>query len=157
MAINQNSLEEAKKFLKNNIVASLATISSTEAQPEAAIIYYYYDNLNSLYFTTISNSRKIHNIEINNKVALTICNAENKQELQLEGNAYIIDNPDDATLILTSIYKAIKKDAPNPSSWPILKLHPKDLTVIRIVIKWFKYSHFTQSSPVLEGNSSDWI
>ena len=153
MDLNQKLIEEAKQFLKNNNVASLATISHALAKPEAAIIFYYYDNRNALYFTTLSNSRKIKNISINNNVALTICNAENKQELQIEGNASIIDNPDDTILLIGFIYKAIKND----SNWPILKLHPKDLTVVRIVIKWFKYSNFTENNSVLEGNFADWI
>lgn len=152
-----NLLEEAKELLKYNNIASLATASPLDAAPEVAIVHYWYDGICSLYFATLPNSRKMQNLTTNNKVALAIVDNVGKKELQIEGNAQIIDNQDEIATLLISIHKAVSKNSSVPIEWPILKLHPKDITIVKVTIIRFKYLNFTDKASILEGLFVDWI
>lgn len=155
--MTDNFLEEKKELLKFNKIASLATASSIDASPEVVIVNYWYDGIRSLYFATRSDSRKMQNLATNNKVSLVTVDIVNKQELQIEGTAHVVDNSDDSTAILISIHKAMKSNSSKIPVWPILKLHPKDLTIVRIIIEHSKYTNFTEENPVSESIFTDWI
>ncbi len=171
MIVDSQLLKEAKDFLKNNNVASLATISAPEAIPQtvieavpqsaiepgpaSAIIYYYYDGIKSVYFATRNDSAKIQNITFNNRVSLTICKAIERQEIQIKGYANIIDNPDDSIKFLISIHNAIKKDILPSQAWPLMELIPEKITIIQVTIDQFKYSHFSEKASIIEGTSDD--
>lgn len=82
---------EAKKFLKNQEVAVLSTISS-DNQVQAAAIYYLYGPKDNLYILTKSGTSKARNMLANPQVAITIYDAEQLKTIQIQGHARIEDD-----------------------------------------------------------------
>lgn len=154
---NNDVMQEAKKFLSSNVVASLATISFQENKPEVSVVYYYYDNTKYIYFATTKEGQKINNITVNNNVALTICDVSAKKEIQISGTADFVDDPEADSQYLVAIHQAIKANASDVDEWPLLHLHPEGIRIVRIAIEEFKYSQFKPQALVIEGNSDDLV
>lgn len=145
-------LDDVKKFLKQNFIASLGTVSES-GQPDVSIIYYTYDGSHSLYFATPTDSRKMANIQSNERVSLAISRLESFQELQIEGKAYLIKGEDEETMILNSLHQAVKEH--HPAEWPIFDLRPEDLSVVCVVLNKFKFSSFGDEPQVFKESFSE--
>lgn len=76
---------EAIKFIKNQKLAVIATVSNA-GQPESAVIAFAVTEQLELVFATDPNSRKAANIQANPRVALTI-GWDERETIQCEGEA----------------------------------------------------------------------
>jgi nitroimidazol reductase NimA-like FMN-containing flavoprotein (pyridoxamine 5'-phosphate oxidase superfamily) len=155
MTIDLQMLAEAKTLLKEKVVASLATISSLDTGPEASIVYYHYDGVKNIYFATSQKSRKIINIQAYNKVALTVCDIGDRKEMQIRGLGTVIEDKDESSKQLLTIYNSIRKYLTVSKAWPLMELHPQNFSVVKVTIEEFKYSHFTDKAHIIEGPNAD--
>src|SRR3989344_6599451 len=94
MNLDHADTSKAWQFLKNNRLASLATISLEDGSPQASLIYYIIDKNFHIYLVTAKESRKIRNILKNNKVALVIGQELESLVLQIEGKARFVEDLD---------------------------------------------------------------
>lgn len=152
--MNSVLLGESKALIINNKMAVMATASS-DGKPESAFFYYCFDeNDNSIFFATTKDSKKLKNLKKNNNIAVSISDMSIHQEIQIDGKANIITDPEKAAELFMCIHKSLDG---LKNQWPLLKLHPTDITIVKIVIEKFKFSHFTHIGPVLEGTPKDWM
>lgn len=147
-------LGESKALIKNNKMAAVATVSS-DGKPDSAYFYYCFDeNDNSIFFATTSESKKLQNLKSNSNIAISISDMSIQQEIQLYGKANIIKDSEKAAELLMCIHKSLDGLR---NQWPLLKLHPADVVIVKVIIEKFKFSHFTHLGPVLEGTPKDWM
>jgi general stress protein 26 len=82
--------EQAVRFLKNNHLAAVGTISKT-GEPQVAVLIYSMDDDLNFYFVTRRYTRKCLNLEANNKVGIAITSNGNSPEtVQVQGEYELI-------------------------------------------------------------------
>src|SRR3989338_5390075 len=143
-------------FINNNRLTVLSTVSSNNA-PEAALVYYAWDQLH-IYCCTYKKSRKIQNIESNNKVALVMGQEVKAIVLQLEGTARIISDKTQKTNIMALYAKSATANPDSVYFPPLLSLSADSpMEFLEITIEWFKFSIFESHFPIIvEGKPSQW-
>ena len=153
--IDESMRSNVKEFLVKNKLAYLATLSSQTKTPQVAAVYYYYDNKNHIVFSTTQESRKIANIMQDASVAFCIGRDDTKETLQIEGQARIIEDREERLQLLTLLYKKISENETRSFHWPIIKLHTKDVIVIKVAIDWFRYGSFGEKTSIIEGTGEN--
>lgn len=143
-----------KAFLEESQVATLASANPESGQPEAALLYYLYDNQDGIFFATSPESRKIGNITTNPLVALTINDAVKRQSIQIEGTATISNDAVRNLSILSQINKKITAGE-SGVEWPLLKLNPTAILIIQVKIVWLRFSSFDEPEEVVELRGTD--
>jgi len=152
---NGTEIAQAKKFAQKNVLATIATVNVDTFVPEAAIVYYWYDNRNNIYLATLRESRKITNIETNDNVAIVIGNENSGKTLQFEGTSQILTDSKETVSVLEILHKNIKEHQPHLILWPMLQLHPQGICLMKVTISWFRFSSFTDPIFTVEGTGSD--
>ncbi|OGE33097.1 hypothetical protein A3C59_02880 [Candidatus Daviesbacteria bacterium RIFCSPHIGHO2_02_FULL_36_13] len=143
------------EFLKNNRLATIATMS-LEGNPQASLIYYVTDDNFHIYMVTSTESRKIKNIFRKNKVALVIGQEVEPIVLQIEGEAKIVDDQDKKKEIANRYLKLANESNPKSINWPPIRKIPSEsgFIIVEIMITWFKFSDFSKTeSLIIEGIS----
>lgn len=147
------------RFLQNNRLGVLATMSPKTNTPEAALMYYAVDEFFHIDLATPKNSRKMRNIPLCEHVAFVIGDETSYQELQIEGVAEILQDVSLKSIIINRISQISNQ---NPSAFtlpPLTQLsQEKGLEFLRITVTWFKYSDFSVGKiPLItEGTPRDW-
>ena len=148
---------KALEFLCDNRTAVLSTVSESGA-PQSSLIYYVVDEHFPLFIITTKESRKIKNILKNSKVSLVIYSEIPPIELQLEGTAEIVENPEKKNQ-MSERYLEISNKNPDTLNWPpVMKLpNTEGFDFLKINIDWFKYSDFSETEgSITEGTAADW-
>lgn len=151
---------KAWKFLKNNRMATIATISADGNSPQASLIYYVTDENFHIYMVTSKESRKIKNILKNNKVALVIGQEAEPKVLQIEGEAKMVDDQDKKREIANRYLKIANESNPKSINWPPVMKIPSEsgFIMLEITILHFKFSDFAGTeSLIVEGTYKDWV
>lgn len=122
----------------------ISTISSETGVPQSGLVYYIPDEAGHIYFATAKDSRKLLNMQKNASVALVVVDDTNPIELQIEGTAHEITDPDKKTVIIDKI-ALLSNGTPRTSGWPpLLTLSMKSgVACVEITIVHFKYSNFS--------------
>ncbi len=156
---DKTKLLKAWEFLKNNRLATIATISSESNNPQASFVYYVTDDNFHVYIVTSTESRKIRNIFKNNKVALVIGQEVKPLVLQIEGEAKMVDDQDKKREIANLYLEITNKSNPESINLPPILKIPSDsgFMIVEITITWFKFSDFSnKESLIVKGTPQDW-
>jgi uncharacterized pyridoxamine 5'-phosphate oxidase family protein len=130
----EQARKQALAFLKNNIVAVVATVG-IDGVPEAATVHYVIDNNFTLYFYTKSNSRKAKNLQNNTQVA--IVGTENiPMTVQLDGVASMMYENEETATIIDRLAKVSSKGYFPP---PINSLAGDAISVYKIEPKYLQW------------------
>lgn len=154
---NTDSAQKAMKFLRENRLGVLTTVSP-ENTPQSALVYYVFDENFRLFILTIKESQKIANISKNNKVSFVVANEVPPIEIQIEGSAGIVENADKET-VLVNQYMEVANKNPETFNWPPVIQLPstRGFSFIEITITKFKYSDFSGPKHlIIEGTPKDW-
>ncbi len=154
----KQEIEVVHDFLKSSRLTVLATISSEKNAPEAALLYYYYNGNKSIYVATAENSRKIKNIQSNNKVSLVIKHPKDAIVLQIDGTAKVTHDNSIKADVLEKISEVANANDDSNYFPPLLSLTEKShMEFIEITIEWFKYSNFETHFPsIMQGTFEKW-
>ncbi len=156
--MNKQALpENVVSFIKANRLAVIATVAPNGI-PEAAIIYYGWDNDLRIDCCTYNTSRKFQNIQTNKKVALVIGQEVKAVELQLQGTAEIIADKTKKADMMDKYAKNATENRDSIYFPPLLSLTEESpMEFVQITIDWFKYSVFESHYPnILEGKPYEW-
>lgn len=98
---------DAKHFLKENIIAVIAT--SRHGEPRASTVYYYMDDYFNFYFITKQNSGKYASIqlEMNTKAAIVVGTGPEYITVQAHGTTELVADDTERNRIL-GIFAAIR-------------------------------------------------
>lgn len=154
MSLDAAVREQIKTLLVNSKVATVATIGVASQMPQAALVYFLYDNQDGIFLATLEESRKVQNLSENISVALVIGEESSKTTIQIEGNAAKVDDRELRLKILSDLNKKISSGNAE-SSWPLLMLEPTDIVVFRVKIDWLRFSSFGEDRLIAEIKGSD--
>lgn len=126
--------EEAKKFLQNNYLASVATLSP-DGEPQVAIVLYCLDDKFNLYFATRKHTRKSVNLENNGKIGIAVGGDHSPTTAQMQGRA------ETSQEYLGEFTKRLEErsDIKNYYYDSFLKIPGLDLQVFKVKISWLRY------------------
>ncbi len=96
-----NLKDDILKFLLEQKIMTLATISN-DYKPQNSVILYFADNDFNLYFITDKKSRKAQNIKFNNNVCASIWQHQ-KLSLQVEGTVTELNSESDKNNMLDNL------------------------------------------------------
>lgn len=156
--MTQQALPEVvSDFLKANRLAVIATVSPDNI-PEAALLYYGYDEKLHIVCCTFSTSRKFNNIKTNKNVALVIGHELSAVELQIEGKTRIITDKMEKAEAMAMYAKKATENQDLIYFPPLLSLTADSpMEFLEITIEWFKFSTFESHFPnIVEGKPHDW-
>ena len=105
---------KAYKYIASKRMATLATVGANY-KPDAALVHIVIHKDFSIYFTGRLNSRKITNLTLNPKVAMSITDEANLSTIQLCGFALIIKDLEKEQSIIQELWQLRFRD----SVWPI--------------------------------------
>jgi len=135
------------KFIQENNVAHIATISADQKRPQISTLYFvFYDK--AIYFGTRLDSVKIRNIEINNRIAMVITDSKSLITLQLDGSAENVNDIDLKAKIVELYNKVSNESGPNAFP-PLMKTEGFSIAVVKCNIDWFRYSDFSGAKQVM--------
>lgn len=126
--------EEAKKFLQNNYLASVATVSP-DGEPQVAIVIYCLDDEFNLYFATRKHTRKSVNLENNGKIGIAVGGDHAPITAQMQGRA------ETSPEYLEEFTKRLEErsDIKNYYSDAFLRISGLDFQVFKVKISWLRY------------------
>ena len=126
--------EDAKKFLQNNYLASVATVSPA-GEPQVAIVLYHLDDEFNFYFATRKQTRKSANLENNGKVGIAVGGDHAPATVQMQGVAQ--SSPE----YLGEFVKKLEErsDLKDFYSGAFLKIAGLDFQIFKVKINWMRY------------------
>lgn len=129
--------KESLKFLDDQITAAVSTVSPL-GEPQVSTMYYYIDADFNFYFITAKGSKKLKNIESNQKVAIVVGFGPAPITVQAGGIAEI--NQDFKEELIDKIFKKINFHSLD--QWPALKLQKDGLVIFKVKPKWLTFLNF---------------
>ncbi len=105
--------EDVVSFLESHHLLALATADSS-AMPWATVVLYVCDSDANIYFATFPNSKKVHNVQENANVAITI--GFDEHNLQAQGVAEFIEDEQEKVRIVD----LLSQKAVEHKLWPPL-------------------------------------
>lgn len=136
MEKNEAMKQEALDFLKQHIIAVVAT-TDEDHQPNAATVLYHIDDNMNLFFMTRKQTRKYKNIKRNGRIAVVVGTGDGQGTIQAEGEAEVLENGLEAFFAEVQQNKTLK----DLYYGPFLMLPGADLAVVRIRMDWMRYLH----------------
>jgi pyridoxine/pyridoxamine 5'-phosphate oxidase len=126
-------------FLRKHRYCVEASVTHAGA-PQAAVVGFAVSDALELVFDTLGTTRKMQNLRRDPRAAVVV-GWDDEQTVQLEG---VADEPSGAELErLKAVYFAAFPDGVSRASW-------KDITYVRIVPSWARYSDFRPGGGVVE-------
>ena len=140
-----------KNFLSSKRLGTLATISHDSHAPELALVYYVIDDSFRIFIVPSAGSRKIQNIEQDNKVAFLVGQEVEPIVVQIEGYASVVIEAEVKTMAFELLAEAANANSQSQTFPPLINLTKgKGVEVLQIIIKRLKYSDFSiDGSPVI--------
>jgi len=132
--VDAETKQKFLEYLKKNKAAVLSTVSP-DNQPMSAIIYFIVDNNFNFYFMS-KNTRKVQNIESNNKVALLIGTENAPVTAQIHGEAGRIEGGVEFDKKRDELIQAL---LPNKFSPPIFEVEGVDIYIYKITPTWIRW------------------
>lgn len=138
MNISPDLKEALHTFLRNNLIAVIATINN-ENKPEAAVIQCLVDANLCVYFVTRRHTRKFKNLQLNKWVAIVIGTELGTNTVQIEGEAKFVTEDLSQLDALTNrkgmkdIYYGCLCDS------PFTKIEGTDFAVFKVQPDWLRW------------------
>ncbi|AKM78683.1 TPA: hypothetical protein DDZ49_02475 [Candidatus Wolfebacteria bacterium] len=145
MEKNESMKQEALDFLKQHVIAVVAT-TDEDHKPNAATVLYHIDDDMNLFFMTRKQTRKYANIRRNGRIAVVVGTGDGPGTIQAEGEASVIEDG------LEKFFAEVKENKMLKELYygPFLLLPGADLAVVRIRLDWMRYLHLNTDTQTEE-------
>ena len=128
--------KEAMAFLKKRKLAVISTVS-LDGKPESAMVLYFIDDDNNLFFITRNDTRKAANIAQNKNVSLVISTELGPSTMQMSGEAERIEEAGKQNEFLANLTKDTILQALYYG--PFLSLMGVNFSLYKIKITWARW------------------
>jgi uncharacterized pyridoxamine 5'-phosphate oxidase family protein len=132
--------QAALEFLTKHSLGALSTVSP-DGKPRSRTVYFVSDDSFSVYFLTLSGTRKVEDLEHNAHAAFVVSSEDAPKTLQIEGT---IENITETEVIspLTSALIA-KTQERGPFFAPLVHLDSGKALLYRLTPTWVRFGDFT--------------
>ncbi len=123
--------------------------TTTSDKPQAAVIYFVYDEHLNIYFATRKASRKYKNISVNPNAAFVIYNQKLLKTVQIEGVVSVVENPSEQGVHYSQLVELAAHNNPLP---PIDQLGESEIMFLKLTPTWARVGNFeiTRTGDVFE-------
>lgn len=135
------SYNQIRSYIDANPIATIGTANYHDHSPHGTIVYVCADTYHPVvYFLTKQQTRKYKNLQIHEKVCLTIVNPSENSTLQADGRAKEIQDP----TVINMVMNKLAHDHVSATEWlpPIAKLHAGAYVIIGITLTHARLAHF---------------
>ncbi len=140
--MNNKSKDEALSFLMSQKGGVISTVS--EIGPESAYVFYDADEDFSIYFVTVLDSRKHHNIQKNNNVSFVVSTVNPPQTVQIQGEAFEVQDREVLKNALANYIDIATYQMKNHA--PLTKMSiDNGMIVYKIEPKWVRWSDYSDT------------
>jgi uncharacterized pyridoxamine 5'-phosphate oxidase family protein len=134
----------AFQFIKKNTVAVVATTSS-EGNPNAAMVNYVIDSIGNLYFITRKNSQKYKNLKKNPSVAVVIGSENTLECIQIEGKSMDINDEKFEKEIKSEFsIRAKLQDIYLSETNPFHQIKGVNFALFKIIPEWVRFVDYKE-------------
>lgn len=131
---------EALAFLKSRTLGVLATLSPTGA-PRARTVYYAADDSFSVYFCTMTGTRKVEDMNANTLAAFVVSEEDAPKTIQIEGT---ITNLTNVAVVTDEVRELLSRVMERgPFFAPITHLDPGAPELYKLTPTWVRFGDFT--------------
>lgn len=131
---------DALSFLEKHSVGVVATLSS-DTTPRARTVYYASDDSFSVYFFTLSGTRKVEDIAKNAHAAFVVSDETTPQTIQIEGT---LSNLSDTATITAVVQKLTTTFTERGVQFaPLTHLDPGKIVFYKLTPTWVRFGDFT--------------
>lgn len=132
--------KEALAFAKSQETGVLATIHA-DGRPAARLVYYTCDEDLNLYFITLSNTRKVSDMEKDPRAAFVISTLETPLTLQIEGEVEdVTETATNDSMLEEFVHKLTSHTTYNI---PLTHMDTGELRFFRLKSSWIRFGNFT--------------
>lgn len=146
--MNEEQIKQlALDFLKKEKTGVLAT-ATTDGVPHAALLYYVCDDAFTIYFSTLSSTRKFEVLSKNPRAAFAVTTIDVPQTLQMEGIVSEVEEDEKLKLGFSSLIEILESNT--LYGWPITKMHEGKVVLMKLTPTWIRWGDFTVSDSVFK-------
>lgn len=129
----------ALDFLKRHRVGVLSTVSDRNGSRSRAV-YYACDNEFTIYFSTLSSTRKFGDIAVHPQASFTIAAEDVPQTLQIEGIASEVTEEQKIEKGLAPLLTVLMSNS--VYYWPVLKLNEGEVKLMQLKPTWVRWADY---------------
>jgi uncharacterized protein YhbP (UPF0306 family) len=123
----------------NALKQNLGVIATAGTSPEAAVVYFTYDEALNIYFTTRKDSRKYQNLAATPRAAFVVFNSALLKTIQFEGTVRAIENPTEQAAHYAQLVDLATAHNPLP---PIDQLGESEIMFLKFETTWARVGNF---------------
>lgn len=135
------SKQEVLKFLGENKLGTLATVTKS-GKPHADSIYYTADDNFEICFLTETGTLKYENIQHQNDVFFVVTNPEKKITAHIKGTASLVTDKDSLKIMMERVAVMLNGGDSFDTVLPILKRDDGNLVVVKISPEAIRFSDY---------------
>ncbi len=140
--MEKDAKQKVKEFLAEHPAGVLSTVGK-DSSPYSTTIYFVADNELNIYFLSKSETKKIENIKVNNRVMLVGFEAKTQTNVQISGTAQELKDGSDSQNIFQQILEITRKTS-GAEVPPVSKLFAGPYVIYKIKPKQINYSVYNQ-------------
>lgn len=144
-AVKQQKIELAFNFLKTQIIAHVATVSTSNL-PHLASVYYMCDPSLNFYFVTQMNTLKFKNLKYNPLIAMEVTDEQTLRTVQARGKAFVCADQKESIAVVNEISRTVRYNV----LWTpptIIHNYNASATVIKFQPEWLRLADFRELTP----------
>ena len=134
-----NARKTALDFLKRHKTGVLSTVSA-QNEARSRLLYYVCDDEFTIYFSTLSSTRKFKDITAHPQVSFTVGDEAVPQTLQMEGVVSEITEEQKLESNLASIIEVLMSNS--VFYWPVIKLNEGEVKLLQMKPAWVRWADY---------------
>ncbi|MBP9816400.1 pyridoxamine 5'-phosphate oxidase family protein [Candidatus Woesebacteria bacterium] len=143
--VKRNKIELAYNFLRTQIIAHIATVSTANL-PHIASVYYMCDAKLNFYFVTQMNTLKFNNLKFNPIISIEVTDESTLRTVQARGKAAVCTDQKESVSVINQISQIVRYNV----LWTpptILHNYNASATVIKFAPEWLRLADFREMTP----------
>jgi nitroimidazol reductase NimA-like FMN-containing flavoprotein (pyridoxamine 5'-phosphate oxidase superfamily) len=143
--IKRQKIELAYNFLRTQMIAHIATVSTSNL-PHIASVYFMCDAQLNFYFVTQMNTLKFKNLKFNPIISLEVTDEQSLRTVQARGKATICSDQKESVDVINQISQVVRYNV----LWTpptIMHNFNASATVVKFIPEWLRLADFRELTP----------
>ena len=143
--VKRRNIELAYNFLSTQMIAHVATVSTSNL-PHIASVYYMADQALNIYFVTQMNTLKFQNLKYNPIISIEVTDEQSLRTIQARGKAAVCTDQKESISVINQISQIVRYNV----LWTpptIMHNFNSSATVIKFKPEWLRLADFRELTP----------
>ncbi len=143
--VKRRNIELAYNFLSTQMIAHVATVSTSNL-PHLASVYYMVDPALNIFFVTQMNTLKFKNLKFNPIISVEVTDEQSLRTVQARGKASVCTDQKESISVINQISQIVRYNV----LWTpptIMHNFNSSATVIKFKPEWLRLADFRELTP----------